>query len=220
MAQQPGDDEPRGWDLEWAPVSGTGVPQRWPPSAAAAYAEFPLRAAAFALDAVIVTMLMQLVSQAVGLSIFWFTRGDPQAGEAVAIVASGTVFGAGLLLTATSVYFWRVFRATPGQMLFGLFVVRRSSGEVLSPRSVFVRWLLLYAPLGVVVSYSSVVTFLFGADLLRTVDPLLVTSTALGLPLVWYAFLAVSTLAERRRGRGLHDRICASVVVRRAGPPA
>jgi uncharacterized RDD family membrane protein YckC len=217
---QPGEAEPDRWDLDWEPVSGAGAPERWPPSVAATYAEFPLRAAAFALDAVIVTMLVQLVSQILGLSIVWLARDDAQAGAAATVLAGGGVFVAALLLTASSIYFWRIFRATPGQMLFGLFVVRRSTGERLPPRAAFVRWLLLYAPLALVVSYSSVVTFLLGADLLREADPLLVTSAALGAPLAWYVVLAASTLAERRRGRGVHDRISASVVVRRAGPPA
>lgn len=211
-------DTPAGWDLDWEPTGRSGAPDRWPPLGDAMYAEFPLRAVAFAVDVALITMLSQLLSQVVGLVLFWVQRGAQQAADAPVGVAGSAVLLGALLLTATSVYFWRVFRATPGQMLFGLFVVRRGNGTLLSRGAATLRWLVLYAPLALMVSYNSLIQAV--TTLFRDVDPVLVAAIALLVPLAWYLVLALSTLAEARRGRGLHDRLCGSVVVRRAGPPS
>jgi uncharacterized RDD family membrane protein YckC len=218
MTTQSHRDAPAGWDLDWEPTGRSGAPDRWPPLGDAIYAEFPLRATAFAIDVALITMLSQLLSQVMGLVLFWVQRGAQQAADApVALAGSGVFLGA-LALSATSIYFWRVFRATPGQMLFGLFVVRRGRGSLLSRGAATVRWLALYAPVALMVSYNSLIQGV--TTLFRDVDPVLVAATALLLPLAWYLVLALSTLAEARRGRGLHDRLSGSVVVRRAGPPA
>lgn len=213
-------DTPPGWDLDWQPGGRSGAPYRWPPSQGATYAEFPLRAAAFVVDVLIVTMVTQLLSQMLGLAVFWFQRGDPSTAQLALDVASTIVPLGALVVTAASVYFWRVFRATPGQMVFRVFVVKRGTGTLLSRRAAVVRWLLLYAPLALVVSYSSLSQLVAATGLFDAVDPLLVAAAGLLLPLVWYLVLAISTLAEHRRARGLHDRVSGSVVVRRAGPPA
>jgi len=214
------DQEPGRWDLEWEPVRRAGRPSRFPPSRDAAYSEFPLRALAFALDVVLLTAIFQLVGQVRGLAALWITRDDPAANDGVLVVSGGLILLGLFLLTASAVYFWRVFRATPGQMLFGLFVVQRATGLVLTRGAALARWLVLYAPMAALVAYTSIIDLLFRSTLLQDADPLLVASLAVFLPIAWYIVLGLSVLADRRRGRGLHDRLAGSVVVRRAGPPA
>jgi uncharacterized RDD family membrane protein YckC len=209
MSDQGNEDQLGGLDLERQPQGWTGAPSRRPPNTGVSYAEFPLRAAAFVLDAVMATFFVQLMSQAVGLAVLWLSRDLERGYDDVGLIL---VFGS-LALTATAIYFWRVFRATPGQMLLGLFVVRPTTGDRLGRVSATARWLLLYAPLTAVFSYSWL------SSVFDTMDPLQLGSITLFGPMAWYVILAFSVLVDRR-GRGLHDRLAGSVVVRRAGPPA
>jgi hypothetical protein len=219
MTTQSGSGAPPAWDLDWEPSGRSGAPDRWPPTADASYAEFPLRATAFAIDVVVVAMIFQLLGQARAIIMFWLQRFVPQETAEAALVIAGLALVLGsLALSATVIYFWRVFRATPGQMLFGLFVIRRGSGTMLSRGAATVRWLLLYAPLALILSYSALIDVISTVD--RAIDPVIIAAGALLVPLAWYLILALSTLVEGKRGRGLHDRIAGSVVVRRAGPPA
>jgi uncharacterized RDD family membrane protein YckC len=220
MARNSSADAPSRWDLEWEPVKRSGSPDRFPPSPEAAYAEFPVRAIAFGIDALFLWLVLQLIQQARGLVVLWFTRNAPEANDPALVVSAGFVVVALLLVTLSSAYFWRVFRATPGQMVLGLFVVERGSGLRLSRARALVRWLALYAPLAVVLSYTQLIDIVFRTEFAPDSDPLLIASVAFFMPLAWYVVLGLSVLAEGRRGRGLHDRLARSVVVRRAGPPA
>ncbi len=213
-------DAPRRWDLEWEPLRRAGAPERLPPSAGATYAEFPVRAIAFGVDLALLWLVFQVLVQARGLTALWLTRDDPQANDPTLAVSGGLAVAAIALLSLTAVYFWRVFRATPGQMLLGLFVVERGSGLRLGRRRALLRWLALYAPFVALLSYTQLIDVIFRADLAPGADPLLVASLAFFAPIAWYLVLAVSVAVEGRRGRGLHDRLAGSVVVRRAGPPA
>jgi hypothetical protein len=98
-------------------------------------------------------------------------------------------------------------------MLLGLFVLRRTTGDRQGTLAAIARWLMLYAPLTAVFSYP------WFASVFAAMDPLQLGSIALVAPMAWYVILAFSVLVDRR-GRGLHDRVASSVVVRRAGPPA
>jgi uncharacterized RDD family membrane protein YckC len=219
MAMQPEDAAGR-WDLDWAPGRHAGQLERYPPTPEASYAEFPLRALAFLLDVLLLWLLVQLISQGRGLIVLWYTRDSPEANDST-LVVSGLVFALIVVLaTASTSYFWRVFRATPGQMILGLFVVQRATGLLLRRRATVARWLLLYAPLSVLFSYTAIVDVVIRGQLIEDGDALLLASAAFFLPLIWYLLLGLSVLADRRRGRGLHDRLVGSVVVRRSGPPA
>lgn len=211
---------PRQWDLEWEPWRRSGAPDRLPPSATAAYAEFPVRAIAFAADILLLWLIFQLLQQGRGLVALWLTRDDPQANDPTLVWSGLAVVAAITLVSLGAVYFWRVFRATPGQMLLGLFVIQLGRGLPLGRGRALLRWLVLYAPFVLLISYTQLVDIVFRSDLLPEGDPLVLASLAYFVPLAWYAVLAVSVLAEGRRGRGLHDRLAGSVVVRRAGPPA
>jgi len=213
-------DAPARWDLEWQPERHAGRPERTPPSLDAAYAEWPLRALAFVLDLVLIYVLFQLLGQARSLLVLWITREDQATNDGALVTSGALLLLAVLGLSLLAVWGWRVLRATPGQQLLGLFVVERGSGLRLRRRAAFVRWLLLYAPLAALLGYTQLIDVLFRSRLLEASDPLLVASLAFFLPVAWYLVLGLSVLAERRRGRGLHDRLAGSVVVRRAGPPA
>lgn len=213
-------DSPVGWDLEWEPLRRAGAPDRLPPSAGATYAEYPLRAIAFAIDALLLWLVFQLLLQGRALVALWLTRDAPQQNDQTLVVSGLVVVVTIALISLSALYFWRVFRATPGQMVLGLFVVHRGTGEQLTRGAALVRWLALYAPFVLLISYTQLIDIVFRSDLLPDGDPLLVASLAFFLPLAWYVVLGLSVLIEGKRGRGLHDRLSGSVVVRRAGPPA
>lgn len=214
------DDSAGRWDLEWEAGRHSGRPERYPPSLDATYAEWPLRGLAFLLDVLLVGLLYQLLAQARSLLSLWFTRDNAQANDDVLVISGVLIVLASVGVTLIALYFWRVFRATPGQLVLRLFVVERGSGLPLRRRALFVRWLLLYAPLAIFFAYTPLIDILFRSGLLLDSDPLLVASLAYFLPPIWYLVLGLSVLAEGRRGRGLHDRLAGSVVIRRAGPPA
>ncbi len=197
-------------------------PARRPPQPDFLYAEFPLRTLAFAIDFVLASVAVVVLAEVCG----WIIRG-PGFGRfiewdlvtAVVLLLAAVV---SVLPTAVAAYLWRAHGATPGQRLFGLRVVRRTTGERLTALSAFSRWVLLYAPLTLLWAYPRVVSVAFDPesflDLLILVRLPWLPFVAMGLPLAWYALLGASALADRRRGRGLHDRICGSIVVRRRTP--
>lgn len=125
-----------------------------------------------------------------------------------------------LLISAAAIYFWRVFRATPGQMVLGLFVVQRATGNGLSTQAAALRWLLLYAPLVIQLSGRWLSTLIVSNDPYDPINPNLLIAVTAILPMLWYAVLALSAVGDRRRGRGLHDLVAGSVVIRRAGSPS
>jgi uncharacterized RDD family membrane protein YckC len=213
-------DAPRGWDLEWEPLRRAGAPDRLPPSAEAAYAEFPVRAIAFAVDVLLLWLIFQLLLQGRALVALWLTRDAPQQNDPTLVVSGLVVVAAIALISLGAVYFWRVFRATPGQMVLGLFVIRRGTGERVTRGAALLRWLALYAPFVLLISYTQLIDIIFRSDLLPDGDPLFIASLAYFVPIAWYVVLGLSVLVEGKRGRGLHDRLAGSVVVRRAGPPA
>lgn len=51
------------WAADWAPSSRSGAPGRRPAIPGAVYAEFPLRAAAFAIDVLLIYLLAGFLSQ-------------------------------------------------------------------------------------------------------------------------------------------------------------
>jgi uncharacterized RDD family membrane protein YckC len=214
------DDSPAGWDLEWEPLRRAGAPAKLPPASEATYAELPMRAIAFAVDVLLLWLIFQLLLQGRTLVALWLTRDAPQQNDPALAWSGLVVVGLIALISLGSVYFWRVFRATPGQMVLGLFVVRRGTGERLGRGAALLRWLALYAPFVLLISYTQLIDIIFRSNLLPDGDPLLVASVAYFVPIAWYVVLGLSVLFEGRRGRGLHDRLAGSVVVRRSGAPA
>ena len=212
-------DEAGPWDIDFEPWRATIAPGADPPALGVRFAELPIKALAFMLDVlfiqVLVTMLQQVDQFVANETILSSTGGvtDQALQSWVAFGIPGLLILA--ILGVLQVYFWRVFRASPGQLVVGLYTLRASEGTALSKRRAFVRWLLLFAPmwvvstapwLGVVLHYGISTAF----------DATTVQGICVALPVVWYLIIAL-TIGINGRGRGLHDRAAASVVVRREG---
>jgi uncharacterized RDD family membrane protein YckC len=182
------------------------------PIGGAIYAEFPFRAIAFLVDLLLANFGATLLASVV-LPILLIVLPDDPFGSN--LVAAGARVLAYVVVTLTAVYFWRTFRASPGQMVFGLFVLERGIGTGLPAGSAFVRWIVLWAP-GVI---SQGAPFIVNALLARAgdnpPDVQLMQAMLTVIPAAWYAILALTVLADRRRGRGLHDLAAGSVVIRR-----
>ena len=205
------------WDLDWEPDSGAGAPSRLPPTNRAVYAELPLRAMAFVIDLALGLVLSQLAAGALGLIAGWASRAPNVEQESALLAASLTHVALSVLVTLSVVYLWRTFRGTPGQLALRLVVLRQGSGLTLSRRDALVRWLLLYLPMAFVLSYQTLGTALARIPATEELDQFLVAGAALLLPIAWWLVLGLSLRGDRRRGRGLHDRLARSVVVRRLG---
>ena len=213
-------ERPGAWDLEWQPPAGTGRAPLDAAGGSSMYAEVPIRAIAFAIDFVLLAAAVQLIGQGMSLVLLWISRSQPDIYPGALQLGAGAVVLASLAVGATAIYFWRAFRATPGQMILGLFVLDADTGLRISGRSAAWRWLLLYAPLTPILTYSYVVNLVIGQQTAGGPDPLVIAAIAFFVPLAWYALLAQSAIAEKRRGRALHDRAARSVVVRRLGAPS
>lgn len=226
---EPEDDrvDPAGWDLDAGPFGRTFAPEAQGPAPGVRYPELPIRAAAFALDAVLLIVISDYAFRAVYTFIFSGILGPSVAQGPGSEFLYMVVVTALLALVATQAvvvtYLIRVFRATPGQMAFGLFTLSRRDGRAVSPTAAFVRWLLLFAPLpvltigpAVVAVISQILAFLGQAP----ADWFALVSTLTQLaPVAWFVALVVSVLLDEH-GRGLHDHLSGSVVVRREGPPS
>ncbi len=228
-ALEPQDDvhEATEWDLEAEPAGRTLVPAVDGPAPGVRYVEFPVRAAAFALDAVLLIVISDYVSRAVYTFIFSgilspsALQGPQAPSPYLAVTLAILVLVA--VQAALVTYLVRVFRATPGQMAFGLFTLSSSTGRALAGSAAFVRWLLLFAPLAALVVGPTTLSVLsqflsFSGRPPAEWVPLASTLTQLA-PIAWFVVLIVSVLLDER-GRGLHDHLSGSVVVRRGGPPS
>ncbi len=212
------------WDLERLPGPRALAPWRSPPAPGVVYAEIPVRALAFFIDLMVVQVAVHLVGPPVRGFVatvlgdqFPLGTGPDIGVLLLAVVPEVIVIWA--LSLAIAVYSWTVFRATPGQMVLGLFTLTAPHGGTLSVRSALVRWAFLFAPM---VFLSTLGTVLFGVSEVAAawgLDPRLAQLVVASVAPVWYAVLAVSA-ANERRGRGLHDRAAGTVVVRRAGSPS
>jgi len=194
------------------------VPRADLPAAGVEYADLPRRAIAFAVDLVIIqvitTMFLELGAFVTGSTLLtssgvtdrvlgaWLGFGVPTT---IVAVVEASVF----------VYFWRVYRASPGQLVMGLFTVRNADGDRISKRRGVLRWLLTFLPAFIIAASSNlgvVWAFALGAQS----DQQGATGFALSLPLIWFVLVFITMLINPR-GRGLNDRLAGSVVVRREG---
>jgi uncharacterized RDD family membrane protein YckC len=110
-----------------------------------------------------------------------------------------------LLFVVSAAYFvlsWSRMSFTPGQALLGLTVTSEPPEErrALAVGPATIRWALLGAPLGL-------------AAALTIEAPLMFLAVAV-LSFGWFAALILTTLLSRN-GRGLHDRLTGTTVIRR-----
>ena len=169
-------------------------------------ASFVRRLVAFLLDGVVLLVagfaLLTLTTVAIGPTVV--LEPESAASPVSDVRAWRVILNAALLAALSGVYFvisWSRFGWTPGQRLFRLAVRGASPAAVISPRRAVLRWSLLGAPLGVASALTVSVPLLFLA--------VLVVSFA------WFSVLVVTTLLSHT-GRGLHDRLAGSTVIRRA----
>jgi uncharacterized RDD family membrane protein YckC len=200
------------------PTAGVSRPRALPPAAGLVYAEATLRAVAFAIDSALLAVIWQwplgLLSSAVQVLVYSSATFEPgPVADLIPVAEAAIIVGGNAVLV---VYFWRVFRATPGQMLLGLFVLR-ADGRRLSVGRALLRWAVVFGP-PTLVAFPLIRPLPFGLDipdlLLRDLS-LLIAS----IPVLWLLLLGLSIVRDER-GRGLHDRLAGSVVVRREGSPS
>jgi uncharacterized RDD family membrane protein YckC len=167
---------------------------------------FVRRLVAFLLDGVVLFVagfaLLTLTGVIIGPTVL--LEMDSAASPVGEVRAWRVVLNAALLAVLSGLYFgisWSRFGWTPLQRLLGLAVRDASPAAGISPRRAALRWLLLGAPLGLAAALSVSMPLLFLA--------ILVVSFA------WFATLVVTTLLSRT-GRGLHDRLAGTTVIRRA----
>lgn len=214
MASRPPDVEPEPWDLEFEPVIGPRISDG--PAPGVVHAELPLRAATLVVDLLIAQFLAGVVTR-VGLEFLQYQINTSWFGPSPDFSRAVVVFTGALAWTVSAaayVYFVRRLRSSPGQLFLGLFTLR-VDGRRLGVSTALLRWLLIIWP---VLISGPVGTVLSG--LAADPDFQATVGWVLGvLPWPWLTILAVTILRDPK-GRGLHDRVTHSVVVRRAGSPA
>ena len=203
------------WVLEPEPGEVL-APREEGPALGVEYPDMPTRGIAFVLDLLLIqstgTVLLQPAAFLSGAVIL------RQQGITDRVIGSWIGFALPVLVVAVLqalvlAGFWRVYTASPGQLLTGLQTVRLRDGRRLSRRAGLVRWLLLFMPaLMLTASTDLGIWWAFGVG--KASDQNGASGIAITLPVIWYAVLLVSALVDGR-GRGLHDRLSRSVVVRR-----
>ena len=194
------------------------VPRADPPENGVAYADLPRRAVAFALDLVMVQVITTMFLEAAA-----FVTGSTlltSSGVTDRVLGAWLGFGVPTLILAVIeavafVYFWRVYRASPGQLMLGLFTVRNADGDRISKRRGLLRWLFTFLP-AYIIAASSNLGVVWGFAVGQQSDQQGATGFAVSLPLVWFVVVFMTMLINSR-GRGIHDRFAGSVVVRREG---
>jgi uncharacterized RDD family membrane protein YckC len=203
-----------------SPLQGALRPDRWtfgrrPPQPGYVYAELPRRAVAFAVDISLAALAVAIVSRAAAFSLNpWpVRRWDIEDPWFLGLLLLVSLLSA--LPTAYYAHLWRTGRQTPGHRMFNIEVVRRTVGGPPTALASFARWVLLYAPLGLW-AFPGVLWVAFdpGMFLMLIEFSPWVSVVGMGIPVAWYGLLGLSVVLDRRRGRGLHDRIGATVVVR------
>lgn len=169
-----------------------------------AYADAPNRLVAFAIDAVILTVLVFLTSVLVSVVFGPVVELDSDGSSPLEVDQGLAVVDATIATLVSLVYFvgtWRWLRGSPGQRSLGMRLTNELGDALTLSRGVF-RWLPIGLPLGIAAVLIAVLPGL--GDLL--VDLVV---------LIWYALL-LSTIAGSRTKQGWHDRLAGSVVVKRA----
>jgi uncharacterized RDD family membrane protein YckC len=169
-------------------------------------ASFVRRLVAFLLDGIVLLVagfaLLALTTVVIGPTVL--LEPDSAASPVSEVRGWRVVLNAALLAAVSGVYFvisWSRVGWTPGQRLFRIAVRGVPPAARVSPRRAVLRWALLGAPLGLAASLTLSLPLLFLA--------VLVVSFA------WFAVLLVTTLLSRT-GRGLHDRLAGTTVIRHA----
>jgi hypothetical protein len=207
------------WELE--PEQPEVVaPSAEGPARGVEYPGFAIRGLAFAIDLLLIqstgTALLQPAGFLAG-KLLLTTSGPPDQVAASWLGFFMPVVIVGILQALILVGFWRVYTASPGQMLLGLQTVRDADGRRLSRGAALVRWVVLFFPALMLTASTDIGiwwSYALGAG--NQDDQTTASGISITLPVIWFLVLLISALIERE-GRGLHDRAARSVVVRRIG---
>lgn len=178
------------------------------PSAGEPFAGIARRSLAWLVDVVLVTLLIFVAVSLLGAVVGPTVGIDPEAATLEDVVAAdlGRVVLDAVLATGLSAAFfvlpWTLLGGSPGQLLLGMRVRDHAGGGALPVGRALARWILLFPP------FATVSALTAGLPVLGA----LVWSAAVA----WYLVLLVTTARSETR-QGLHDRIAATVVRRRAG---
>lgn len=205
-----------------SPVTGRGS---WglallrPRSADLAYADLSARATAFVIDLVIASGVVFVLAWVVGTLVrgrLFFGGGALQDDPILLAVELLAAIGC-VLPTALFAYAWHRSGATPGMRVLGLRVVHHDSEGNLPLRAAFARWVLLFAPLALLVAYPQIVIVSIAPDTflyLHLVEMPWLPALTMSAAVAWYLLLAYPALKDEDRRRALHDDLSGSVVVR------
>jgi uncharacterized RDD family membrane protein YckC len=175
------------------------------------FASVARRSLAWIVDVILVTLLIFVAVSAVGAVLEPTVSTHPEAATLEDVVAAdlGRVVLDALLATGLSAaYFvipWALSGGSPGQLALGLRVRAHEGGEALPVRRALARWILLFPPFATVSALTAGVPVV-GA---------LIWSGAVA----WYFVLLLTTVRSDTK-QGLHDRIAATVVLRRRAESA
>jgi uncharacterized RDD family membrane protein YckC len=178
------------------------------PGAGEPFASLTRRSLAWVLDVVLVTLLIFVAVSLLGAVVGPTVRVHPEAATLEDVVQAdlGMVVLDALLATGLSAaYFvlpWALLGGSPGQLVLGMRVRDHARGGTLPVGRALARWILLFPPFATVSALTAGMPVLGAA----------VWSAAVA----WYLILLLTTARSETR-QGLHDRIAATVVRRRAG---
>jgi RDD family protein len=189
---------------------GEGSPAQ-PSTVDIVFADVPSRLVAYAVDALILTIVVfvgaLVVSALIGPTVRFGDAGDALRGE-VAVDRSRAIVDGVISTALGSIYFigsWIVLGGSPGLRLLGMRLRRETDGGRIGFRAAFVRWLLLGGPFGL-------------ATLLALGVPVLRLSMGAAVA-AWYLILLVTT-ARSASKQGLHDHYAHTVVTKVARRPS
>ena len=170
-------------------------------------ASFVRRLVAFLIDglAIAVVGFAVLAAATIFLGPTVRLRLDAPEAPVTEVLGWRVIVNSVLLFVVSAAYFvlsWSRVGFTPGQALLGLTVTSEPPDDrpALAVGPATLRWALLGAPLGL-------------AAALTIEAPLLFLAVAV-LSFGWFAALILTTLLSRN-GRGLHDRLTGTTVIRR-----
>ncbi len=213
-------DQRASWDLEFEPWRGALAPRGDQPARGVTLGELPIKGIAFLIDVLLIqqssALVFQVFSFVTSHTILVAATGGVTDPVLAAWIAFGLpLIGLGAIEAIAYVFLYRVYRASPGQMVMGLFTLEVAGGTALSKGRAFVRWVVLLLP-ALIMSSGDAIGYLGHFAVQTKIDQAVFQGMAVLLPFIWFVILTITILLNRN-GRGLHDRLARSVVVRREG---
>jgi uncharacterized RDD family membrane protein YckC len=213
-------DQQGSWDLEFEPWRGALAPRGEAPARGVNLAELPIRGISFLIDVLLIQQASALVFQVFSFVTLHTILLAASGGVTDPVLSTWIAFGIplvglGAIQAIAYVFLWRVYRASPGQMVLGLFTLDAKRGTALTKRQAFLRWLVLLLP-ALIMSSGDAIGYVGHYAVSLNVEQAVFSGMAVLIPFIWFVILTITILLNPR-GRGLHDRLARSTVVRREG---